>query len=116
MFAAFLAGRLDVMRDLMEEAVEGCRRHGRAVDLAFVLQIRAKTMNDWPGGLEQSLRDGEESLELYRGIGDRWGCPRRTRRTARRWRTRAGPWRRSPPTSGRSSWPRSWTRRRRCRC
>ncbi|WP_395296422.1 BTAD domain-containing putative transcriptional regulator [Kitasatospora hibisci] len=72
-FAAFLAGRLDVMRDLMEEAVAGCRRHGRAADLAFVLQIRAKTMNDWPGGLEQSLRDGEESLELYRGIGDRWG-------------------------------------------
>ncbi|MCG6493289.1 BTAD domain-containing putative transcriptional regulator [Kitasatospora sp. A2-31] len=72
-FAAFLAGRLDVMRDLMEEAVAGSRRHGRAADLAFVLQIRAKTMNDWPGGLEQALRDGEESLELYRRIGDRWG-------------------------------------------
>ncbi|MFJ3787138.1 ATP-binding protein [Kitasatospora sp. NPDC090091] len=72
-FGAFLAGRLEVMRDLMEETVAGCRRHGRAADLAFVLQIRAKTMNDWPGGLEQALRDGEESLALYRGIGDRWG-------------------------------------------
>ncbi|MDY0814997.1 AfsR/SARP family transcriptional regulator [Kitasatospora purpeofusca] len=72
-FGAFLIGRLDTMRDLLDDAVEGCREHGGPSDLAFILQIRAKMMNDWPGGAEQSTLDGEESLELYRRAGDRWG-------------------------------------------
>ncbi|MFG3049644.1 ATP-binding protein [Kitasatospora sp. NPDC048239] len=72
-FGAFVAGRLDEMRGLLEDAVEGCRRHGSGNDLAFILQIRAKMMNDWPGGTEQGVRDGEESLELFRQAGNRWG-------------------------------------------
>ncbi|MFC5664383.1 BTAD domain-containing putative transcriptional regulator [Kitasatospora misakiensis] len=72
-FGAFLIGQLDSMKDLLDEAVEGCREHGGPSDLAFILQIRAKMMNDWPGGAEQSTLDGEESLELYRRAGDRWG-------------------------------------------
>ncbi|MFB8237274.1 BTAD domain-containing putative transcriptional regulator [Kitasatospora purpeofusca] len=72
-FGAFLIGQLDTMRDLLDDAVAGCRVHGNASDLAFILQIRAKMMNDWPGGAEQSTLDGEESLELYRRAGDRWG-------------------------------------------
>ncbi|KJY34796.1 BTAD domain-containing putative transcriptional regulator [Streptomyces sp. NRRL S-495] len=72
-FGAFLIGQLDAMRDLLDDAVAGCREHGNASDLAFILQIRAKMMNDWPGGAEQSTLDGEESLELYRRAGDRWG-------------------------------------------
>ncbi|MFF2039115.1 BTAD domain-containing putative transcriptional regulator [Kitasatospora sp. NPDC058170] len=72
-FGAFLAGRLDEMRDLLEDAVDGCRRYGSGTDLAFILQIRAKMMNDWPGGTEQGVRDGEESLELFRRAGNRWG-------------------------------------------
>ncbi|MFE2725603.1 BTAD domain-containing putative transcriptional regulator [Kitasatospora sp. NPDC059327] len=72
-FGAFLAGRLELLTDLLDDAVRGCRLHGSDNDLAFVLQIRAKMMNDWPGGMEQSLLDGEESLELFRRSGDRWG-------------------------------------------
>ncbi|MEU1508275.1 BTAD domain-containing putative transcriptional regulator [Kitasatospora sp. NPDC005748] len=72
-FGAFLAGKLELLRDLLNDAVDGCRVHGSDNDLAFILQIRAKMMNDWPGGMEQSLRDGEESLELFRRCGDRWG-------------------------------------------
>ncbi len=72
-FGAFLIGELDAMKDLLDEAVVGCREHGSPSDLAFILQIRAKMMNDWPGGAEQSTLDGEESLELYRRAGDRWG-------------------------------------------
>lgn len=72
-FASFLAGRLDHMRELLDEAVEGCRVHGRATDLAFVLQIRAKMRNDWPEGAELGILDGEESLELFTRVGDRWG-------------------------------------------
>ncbi|MFF2955337.1 BTAD domain-containing putative transcriptional regulator [Kitasatospora sp. NPDC057965] len=72
-FGTFLVGELDGVKDLMDEAVEGCRRHGSPSDLAFILQIRAKMMNDWPDGAEQSTVDGEESLELYRRSGDLWG-------------------------------------------
>ncbi len=72
-FGAFLAGRVDVMKELLDEAVEGCERHGGANDMAFILQLRAKVMNDWPGGEEQGVLDGERSLELYRQAGNLWG-------------------------------------------
>ncbi|MFI6446568.1 AfsR/SARP family transcriptional regulator [Kitasatospora sp. NPDC050543] len=72
-FGAFLVGKLEGMRELLDDAVAGCRVHGTDADLAFILQIRAKMMNDWPGGAEQSIRDGEESLELFVRVGDRWG-------------------------------------------
>ncbi|MFF2348880.1 BTAD domain-containing putative transcriptional regulator [Kitasatospora sp. NPDC058115] len=72
-FGAFLVGQLDTMQELLDDAVEGCRRHGSSTDLAFILQIRAKMMNDWPDGAAQSTLDGEESLELYRRSGDLWG-------------------------------------------
>ncbi|MCX5213262.1 winged helix-turn-helix domain-containing protein [Kitasatospora sp. NBC_00240] len=72
-FAAFLAGKLDQMREMLDDAVAGCRVHGSDSDLAFILQIRAKMMNDWPGGLEAGIRDGDESLALFTRAGDRWG-------------------------------------------
>ncbi|MFE4973029.1 BTAD domain-containing putative transcriptional regulator [Kitasatospora sp. NPDC056651] len=72
-FGAFLTGRMELMIDLMEDAVRGCEEHGSANDLAFILQIRAKMMNDWPGGGEQGMRDGERSLELFEQAGNLWG-------------------------------------------
>ncbi|MGW6918831.1 ATP-binding protein [Kitasatospora sp. NPDC054939] len=72
-FAAFLAGRLSGIGAMLDESVEGCRRHGRPRDLAFILQIRAKMMNDQPGGMETGDRDSEESLELFTRAGDLWG-------------------------------------------
>ncbi|MFJ4186352.1 AfsR/SARP family transcriptional regulator [Kitasatospora sp. NPDC089509] len=72
-FGAFLIGQVDRMKDLMDDAVRGAEVHGSLNDLAFVLQIRAKMMNDWPGGWEQGVRDGERSLELYERAGNLWG-------------------------------------------
>ncbi|MFJ9695026.1 AfsR/SARP family transcriptional regulator [Kitasatospora sp. NPDC101183] len=72
-FAAFLAGRMDLMRELLDDAVRGAEAHGRPHDLAFVLQVRAKALNDWPGGQEQSIRDIERSLELFERSGNLWG-------------------------------------------
>ncbi|MEV7772447.1 BTAD domain-containing putative transcriptional regulator [Kitasatospora sp. NPDC086791] len=72
-FGAFLSGRLELMRDLMDDAVRGCEQYGGPGDLAFILQVRARMMNDWPGGAEQSLLDGERSLELFERAGDLWG-------------------------------------------
>ncbi|MFD4654223.1 BTAD domain-containing putative transcriptional regulator [Kitasatospora sp. NPDC058444] len=72
-FGAFLAGRLDMMKGLLDDAVRGCQEHGGPSDLAFILQVRARMMNDWPSGAEQSIRDGARSLELYEQAGDLWG-------------------------------------------
>ncbi|MER7756617.1 BTAD domain-containing putative transcriptional regulator [Kitasatospora sp. NPDC097643] len=72
-FGAFLAGRLELMKDLLDDAVHGCEQHGNANDLAFILQVRAKMMNDWPGGNDQGIVDGERSLELFRQAGNLWG-------------------------------------------
>ncbi|MFE6504995.1 BTAD domain-containing putative transcriptional regulator [Kitasatospora sp. NPDC057738] len=72
-FGAFLAGRLEVMKDLLDDAVLGCERYGGPSDLAFILQVRARMLNDWPSGAEQSIVDGKRSLELYEQAGDLWG-------------------------------------------
>ncbi|GAB7183506.1 BTAD domain-containing putative transcriptional regulator [Kitasatospora sp. Ki12] len=72
-FGAFLSGRLELMTELLDDAVRGCERYGEPGDLAFILQIRARMMNDWPSGAEQSLADGRRSLELYEQTGDLWG-------------------------------------------
>ncbi|MFJ9440599.1 AfsR/SARP family transcriptional regulator [Kitasatospora sp. NPDC101235] len=72
-FGAFLAGRLEEMKDLIDDAVRGCEQHGGVSDLAFILQVRARMMNDWPSGEAQSIEDGERSLELYEQSGDLWG-------------------------------------------
>ncbi|WP_037973539.1 AfsR/SARP family transcriptional regulator [Streptomyces sp. NRRL WC-3742] len=72
-FAAFLAGRLELMRDLLDDAVRGSEIHGKPHDLAFVLQVRAKALNDWPDGQDQSLRDLDRSLEIFERAGNLWG-------------------------------------------
>ncbi|MFI6155778.1 AfsR/SARP family transcriptional regulator [Kitasatospora sp. NPDC051170] len=72
-FAAFLAGRMELMRDLLDDAVRGSEIHGKPHDLAFVLQVRAKALNDWPDGQDQSLRDLDRSLEIFERAGNLWG-------------------------------------------
>ncbi|MEU4113769.1 BTAD domain-containing putative transcriptional regulator [Kitasatospora sp. NPDC028055] len=72
-FGAFLAGRLELMKQLMDDAVRGCELHGDTSDLAFALQVRARMLNDWPEGEEQSIQDGLRSLELFEQAGDLWG-------------------------------------------
>ncbi|WP_407990541.1 BTAD domain-containing putative transcriptional regulator [Kitasatospora sp. CMC57] len=72
-FAAFLAGQMDSLKELLDGAVEGARRYGRESDLAFVLQIRARMLNDWVGGLPQAVLDSNEALEIYSRTGDDWG-------------------------------------------
>lgn len=72
-FAVFLSGELDRMRDTMDAAVDGCRRYGRPLDLAFALQLRARLLNDWVGGLDQAVADSAEALEIFTRLGNRWG-------------------------------------------
>ncbi|WP_457029434.1 BTAD domain-containing putative transcriptional regulator [Kitasatospora sp. P5_F3] len=72
-FAAFVAGQMDSLKELLDGAVEGARTHGRPGDLAFVLGIRARMLNDWVGGLPQATLDSAEALEIFTRIGDTWG-------------------------------------------
>ncbi|MFJ5882389.1 ATP-binding protein [Kitasatospora cineracea] len=72
-FAVFLTGEMDRTREVLDDAVDGARRHGGPGDLAFALQLRARLFNDLAGGLEQAIADSAEALALYRAMGDRWG-------------------------------------------
>ncbi|WP_441246388.1 BTAD domain-containing putative transcriptional regulator [Kitasatospora sp. McL0602] len=72
-FAGFLVGEMDQLREMLDDAVVGCRVHGRDTDLAFILQIRSRLLNDWVGAAEQAVADGAEALEIFTRVGDRWG-------------------------------------------
>ncbi|WP_035849752.1 AfsR/SARP family transcriptional regulator [Kitasatospora azatica] len=72
-FACFLAGQAEQMREMLDDAVAGCRRYGRDSELAWALQLRAKMSNDQVGGLEQARKDGDEAMETYARLGDTWG-------------------------------------------
>ncbi|MER8182703.1 BTAD domain-containing putative transcriptional regulator [Kitasatospora sp. NPDC094015] len=71
-FAAFVTGEMDGVRRQLDDAVAGVREHGRPADLAMVLQIRARLLNDWVGGLDQAVRDSEESLAISLEQQDAW--------------------------------------------
>jgi tetratricopeptide (TPR) repeat protein len=72
-FAVFLAGCLDRLPRLMDELVEGCRSAGREWELALALHLRSRMLNERPRGLDRVSRDAEESLGLFRRLGDQWG-------------------------------------------
>lgn len=72
-FAAFLSGEFERLPELADNLVLSCREFGGPWELAFALQIRAKTLNDVTEKLDQSMADVRESRELFQQVGDRWG-------------------------------------------
>ncbi|WP_207892358.1 ATP-binding protein, partial [Streptacidiphilus pinicola] len=72
-YVVMFTGLLDQLQEVADGLVDGCRRFGRPWELACALQVRAKLLNDRPDVREQAARDASESLELFTGIGDRWG-------------------------------------------
>ncbi|MGW9547614.1 AfsR/SARP family transcriptional regulator [Streptomyces celluloflavus] len=73
-YAVMLNGSFDGVLDEVEKAVRACREFGYEWELAFVLQLRSKLLNDQPGGLEQAARDADESLRIFIRLGDTWGA------------------------------------------
>ncbi|MGW7520558.1 BTAD domain-containing putative transcriptional regulator [Streptomyces sp. NPDC054796] len=73
-FAWLLDGEADRFHGMLAATVEGCRRYGYDWELAFVLQLRAKLTGEHPGAVLQAARDTEESLEIFRRLGDTWGA------------------------------------------
>ncbi|MEV0371573.1 BTAD domain-containing putative transcriptional regulator [Streptomyces sp. NPDC050636] len=73
-YAVMITGRYEDLADLVDTAVVACRDLGYDWELAFVLQLRSKILNDRPGGLEQATLDADESLRIFVRLGDAWGA------------------------------------------
>ena len=73
-YAVMLTGDMDRLRALIEATVRTCRATpGYEWELASSLQMRANLLanrSDWAG---DAVRDADESLEIYRRLGDLWG-------------------------------------------
>ncbi|MEU2235953.1 AfsR/SARP family transcriptional regulator [Streptomyces vietnamensis] len=71
-FTAYLTEEPTVIRDLLDTAVDNCRRHGGDWELGVSLMFRTHMVVDMPGGMP----DVDEALTELRGIarrvGDRW--------------------------------------------
>ncbi|WP_030249549.1 BTAD domain-containing putative transcriptional regulator [Streptomyces sp. NRRL S-455] len=73
-YAVMLTGGIERLRGIADASVETCRKTpGYDWELAFCLQLRANLManrTDWAG---DATRDADESLAIYRRLGDIWG-------------------------------------------
>jgi predicted ATPase len=73
-FAVMLTGDMDRLRAIIDATVRTCRATpAYEWELAASLQMRANLLanrSDWAG---DAARDADESLEIYRRLGDLWG-------------------------------------------
>ncbi|CAL9406763.1 hypothetical protein SUDANB58_01560 [Streptomyces sp. enrichment culture] len=73
-YAVMLTGDMTRLRTVMDASVRTCRETpGFEWELAGVLQMRANFLAnraDWAG---DAARDADESLEIFRRLGDAWG-------------------------------------------
>jgi predicted ATPase len=73
-FAVMLTGDMDRVREVIDASVRTCRdAPAYEWELAAALQMRANLLanrTDWAG---DATRDADESLEIYRRLGDLWG-------------------------------------------
>ncbi|MGW5133898.1 AfsR/SARP family transcriptional regulator [Streptomyces sp. NPDC004135] len=73
-FAVMLTGDMERLRVIMDASIRTCRHTpGFEWELASGLQMRANFLanrTDWAG---DAGRDADESLEIYRRLGDAWG-------------------------------------------
>ncbi len=73
-YSVLLTGDMARLREIMDATVRTCRETpGYEWELAGGLQMRANMLanrTDWAG---DAVRDADESLEIYRRLGDGWG-------------------------------------------
>ncbi|MBZ4323888.1 AfsR/SARP family transcriptional regulator, partial [Streptomyces huiliensis] len=72
-FVRLFIGDVESIYRSLDSGVEMCRELGYEWELAFHLQQRAKLLNEIPDRADLGLRDADESLELFRRLGDAWG-------------------------------------------
>ncbi|MEW1830443.1 BTAD domain-containing putative transcriptional regulator [Streptomyces sp. NPDC088196] len=73
-YAVLMTGNVERLPGILEAAVRTCRATpGMEWELATTLQMRANMLanrSDWAG---DAVRDADESLEIFRRLGDAWG-------------------------------------------
>ncbi|MFG2781524.1 BTAD domain-containing putative transcriptional regulator [Streptomyces prunicolor] len=73
-YAVMLTGGVERLPDILNAGVSTCRSTpGMEWELATTLQMRANLLanrSDWAG---DAARDADESLEIFRRLGDAWG-------------------------------------------
>ncbi|MFF7727787.1 BTAD domain-containing putative transcriptional regulator [Streptomyces sp. NPDC008001] len=72
-FAILMTGDFEALYRTLDTMVGRCRELGYDWELGHVLQLRSKIFNDHPGGLDQATADAEESVRIFRRLGDSWG-------------------------------------------
>ncbi|MCD9142013.1 AfsR/SARP family transcriptional regulator [Streptomyces albireticuli] len=72
-FAFLMTGDFEGLYRILDTMAARCRELGYAWELGHVLQLRSKIFNDQPGGLDQATADAEESVRIFRRLGDSWG-------------------------------------------
>ncbi|WP_317453409.1 BTAD domain-containing putative transcriptional regulator, partial [Streptomyces sp. CBMA291] len=73
-FAVLLVGEPGRMRELLDTTVEACRTYGYEWDLANALQLRANVFANRGDLAGEGIRDADESLAIFVGLGDAWGA------------------------------------------
>ncbi|WP_369200641.1 BTAD domain-containing putative transcriptional regulator [Streptomyces sp. PU-14G] len=73
LFAWLMSGHHEALHEVADAHVQGCRDLGYEWELGFALQLRSKITSDRPGAWETSGADADESLEIFRRLGDAWG-------------------------------------------
>ncbi|MCA6096380.1 AfsR/SARP family transcriptional regulator, partial [Streptomyces sp. SCA3-4] len=72
-YATLMTGAADDLYAVLDDAVQRCRDLGYSWELANLLQLRAKVLNDSVERADQGIADADESLEIFQGVGDSWG-------------------------------------------
>ncbi|MEH6379138.1 AfsR/SARP family transcriptional regulator, partial [Streptomyces sp. KLMMK] len=72
-FAILMTGDFEALYRTLDSMVARCRELGYEWELGHSLQLRSKIFNDQPGGLDQATADAEESVRIFRRLGDSWG-------------------------------------------
>ncbi|MGG2465704.1 AfsR/SARP family transcriptional regulator [Streptomyces sp. RGM 3693] len=73
-FAVLMTGRWQDLVAMVDQAIAACRGFGYDWELAYLLQLRSKILNDRPGELGQAIRDADEALRTFLRLGDAWGA------------------------------------------
>ncbi|WP_307821660.1 AfsR/SARP family transcriptional regulator [Streptomyces coffeae] len=73
-FAVIIKGDFGLLRGMADETVRTCRELGYIWELAFILQLRSKLLNERSGWYQGATRDADESLEIFLRLGDAWGA------------------------------------------
>ncbi|MCX5075703.1 winged helix-turn-helix domain-containing protein [Streptomyces sp. NBC_00513] len=73
-YAVMIAGDPELLRRIIDETVETTRALGYRWELGSALQLRANVRANRAASFGDAARDAEESLAVFRELGDDWGC------------------------------------------